>query len=436
MSVHFSIDPSVVDPGGKEPLHKQLASIIRAAIAEGHYKPGDRIEPGREFARRVNVSHPTVTRAFQELAAEGLVVRRVGSGTFVAAHVARRETERAVIGVFHYDCFGEFFERMLRGIEAACESTDIVHCPLFPEDYLGRDGKRLFADLRDRGIHGMVACPSLTIDCPGIKEGGEGFTADEAHRFVLRQLMRKMPLVLMDVCLPGIECDAVMTDNEEAAYQLARHLLDLGHRRIAFVTHSVQYPCTSSIQDRISGMRRALGEASLGWEDDWVVGFRRTPGSLLEQEEHVRQAVFDLLDRPRDRRPTAIMSVNDTFAPLVLRCLAERGVCVPEEMSVTGFDDLAHAAQQDPPLTTVAQPLERIGRQAVRLLARRFREPARAATHVELDGRLVVRQSTSSPPGKVGLFGEVGVRSSSAAGDGRRRRKQKQLVSQSGSPVG
>jgi DNA-binding LacI/PurR family transcriptional regulator len=392
-----SVDLSTLNRGSKEPLHKQLAAIIRSAIEEGHYRPGDRIEAGRDFARWTNLSHPTVTRAFRDLAAEGLVVRKVGSGTYVANRITHAERERTTIGVFHYDCFGEFFQRLLRGIQEECRQSGTVCIPVFPENYADGNAERVSAELIERGIKGIVACPSLTIDCPGLGSVVPNLTIDEAHRLLLRRLIHQMPVVLMDVCFPDVACDVVMTAHEDGAYQLAQHLLELGHRRIAFVSHSIKYPYTSSIQERIAGMKRALREAYIEHEEDWVVGFRRTQGPLLDQEEHVRQAVNSLLDRPRNRRPTAIMCVNDTFAPLVLGSLRARGVEVPEEMSVTGFDDLAHVATLEPPLTTVAQALERIGHQSVRMLIRRVQDRERPATHMTIDGILMVRESTGRP---------------------------------------
>ncbi len=92
------------------------------------------------------------------------------------------------------------------------------------------------------------------------------------------------------------------------------------------------------------------------------------------------------------------MCVTDDIARGVIRRLRRRGLRVPEDVSVTGFDDLAWSADFRPPLTTVAQPLERIGRRAVRLLLERLHNLERPPTRVVLDHRLCIRASTAPPP--------------------------------------
>jgi len=365
----------------KEPLHKQLASAIRGAIQEGHYRPGERIEPERLFMHQAHLSYPTVARAFRQLVTEGLVIRKVGCGTFVADPLPNRNRGTRTVGVVYYQR-NEFFLPIYTGIQAECNQERCRAIPVFEMGQVGGED-RVLRKLQNHGVSGILVVPSLL---------------ERQHRELIRLIVRHVPIVLIDTYLPDTPCDAVVVDNEGAAETMARHLIELGHRRIVFVTHGVQYPYGTSVRDRLAGVRRALRAAGIGDEEDWQVEFGNPVSSAQEVDRRIHRILEDLLGRGPKRRPTAIMCLNDLVALATIRALRERGLRVPQDISVTGFDDLSWAESVDPPLTTVAQPLERIGRKAARLLFERLLFPNRQPVRVEMDFRLVVRRSTAPPP--------------------------------------
>ncbi len=366
-----------------KPLHEQLAAIIRGAILEGYYRPGERIEPEREFMRASKLSYHTVARAFRNLADEGLVVRRVGSGTFVSEALPTDNSSLKTIGVV-YHCHDEFFASIFAGIQDECRQRGHVPLPILgTPDASGED--RVLKEAQKYELAGMVAIPNLKT---------------RSHRELLRLIIQHMPVVLMDSYLPETACDAVTVDNEEAAYQLTRHLLDLGHRQIVFLAEEIVYPHVTTVRDRVRGTGRALEQEGADNRQRRVIQYPDLePG---KSEGLMHRIVLDLLDRPQATRPTAVMCDNDFVAAVVLRLLRQCGLRVPQDVSVTGFDDQSFAQYADPPLTTAAQPLERIGRHAVRLLFDRLEEPNKQPVRVVLDAPLVVRESTGIAPGASG----------------------------------
>jgi LacI family repressor for deo operon, udp, cdd, tsx, nupC, and nupG len=184
-----------------------------------------------------------------------------------------------------------------------------------------------------------------------------------------------------------MDLPSVHIDNVEAAREATRFLVDAGHRRIAFMTGEASSLLTG---DRETGYRRAMAAAALDIDEDWIVeggmtidGARRATESLLAA----------------GRRPTAIFCANDEMAIACLHALHQAGFEVPADMSVMGFDDIRYARVSHPPLTTIAQPIEDIGRQVARRLVEAIDEPGNVPTGaVTLPHFLVVRNSVA-PPG-------------------------------------
>jgi LacI family transcriptional regulator len=191
------------------------------------------------------------------------------------------------------------------------------------------------------------------------------------------------PLVLVGGT-PRTEChyDVVLTGLPDGAAEMMRHLIGLGHRRIGLV-YGVAAPDLGL--DRLNaycGELAAIGEAS---GDSLVVRC----GPRLEDGY---QAALSLLDR--EPRPTAILAINDYLALGVLRACADRGLRVPEDISVAGFDDIEAASYLVPALTTVRTNAEEMGRSALRLLLTRMQQPDQACQQVYVPSQLAVRGST------------------------------------------
>lgn len=196
---------------------------------------------------------------------------------------------------------------------------------------------------------------------------------------------RGIPFVIIDPAgdpAPGIP--SVGSANWSGGLAATRHLLELGHRRIAAITGPEHVMCSLA---RLDGYRAAMKSAGAAIDPEWIRfgDFQRDGG-----EEHA----LELLRLPN--RPTAIFAGNDLQALGVLHAAAALGIAVPGDLSVVGFDDLAIAELASPRLTTIHQPLREMAEQATRLVLQLLEDPQPEVTRVELATSLVVRDSTGS----------------------------------------
>lgn len=201
---------------------------------------------------------------------------------------------------------------------------------------------------------------------------------------------RGIPFVIIDPAgdpAPGIP--SVGSANWSGGVAATRHLIELGHRRIAAITGPGELMCSLA---RLDGYRAAMMSAGVPIDPEWIRfgDFQRAGG-----ERHAAELL-----RLRDR-PTAIFAGNDLQALGVLHAAAAMGVAVPQDLSVVGFDDLAIAELASPRLTTIHQPLREMAEQATRLVLQLLEDPQPEVTRVELATSLVVRDSTAAPKATV-----------------------------------
>lgn len=184
---------------------------------------------------------------------------------------------------------------------------------------------------------------------------------------------RGYPFVLVNSGSGNPSVDSVDVDSRAAIRELTARLIHLGHRRMAFLPGSEEYDNTI---ERLAGFRQACQDAGLPDPEPWIL----CPGNYDYRQSAERMAAF--LERrarlPLEERPTALLCGNDKLAQAAREVLRERGISVPGEISLVGFDDTCYAAEMDPPLTTVRQPLRDLGARATELLLERISAPSEA----------------------------------------------------------
>ncbi|MFT3887754.1 MAG: LacI family DNA-binding transcriptional regulator [Arachnia sp.] len=190
------------------------------------------------------------------------------------------------------------------------------------------------------------------------------------------------PTVLIDEESPAHPC-SVRVDHVEGGRQAAQHLIDLGHRRLAFVGGR---PDLGQFQQRVVGMQRAMAEAGL---DPAGLVITRSDGINLESGEASARRLLAMTDRP-----TGLCCGNDMLAFGVYRALDRAGVRVPQDVALVGYDDVAFAANWIVPLTTVRQPTREMGRRAAELLLEHASGGPHEHQRVLLTPELIVRRSS------------------------------------------
>jgi LacI family transcriptional regulator len=213
-----------------------------------------------------------------------------------------------------------------------------------------------------------------------------------AYLETLRQ--HRFPHVLIDHRGVDEAAPAVAAANRQGAYGATKYLVELGHRRIGFITGAMDQICA---QHRLEGYKAALVDHGLIFAPELVY-----EGDFFQPLGYAGASVLLELPHP----PTAIFASNDVSAFGVMEAVQEHGLRIPDDVSVVGFDDIPQAVHVHPPLTTVRQPLVEMGRTATRMLLEYIKDPQRLIERVELPTELVIRQSCR-PPRAVERGGEV-----------------------------
>jgi len=324
----------------------------------------------KDIARLARVSHPTVSRALQNSplvnAQTAAKIRKIADEAgYRASAVARGLVTRRTrtIGLVVTTVDDPFAGEVTCGIEQAANdhgyAVFLASSSADPE----RERKVVQA-LAERRVDGIIVTSSRV---------------GALYLPLLEEL--NVPIVLVNDQYPGEFVHSVMIENVEGARAAVEHLIGLGHRRIAYVGDRLGY---QSDAERLAGYKDALKRGGIEFRAALVKEGNGRPEAAIE-------AVDELLALPAP--PTAICCYNDMTALGALRAIRARGLRVPEDVSVTGFDDLFFAAYLQPPLTTVRQPMRRMGQLAMEnLLKLMSGEDSVAQSRVEAE--LIVRAST------------------------------------------
>jgi LacI family transcriptional regulator len=192
---------------------------------------------------------------------------------------------------------------------------------------------------------------------------------------------QQFPYMLIDHQGLGDYHHSVGATNFEGAYAATRHLIELGHRRIGFITGALELGCAV---DRLEGYRAALAQFGIPVDPALI-----QEGDFLQPQGFAGAEA--LLGMPE--RPTAIFASNDEMAFGVMEAARVHSLRLPEDLSVIGFDDIPRAADVYPPLTTVRQPLEQMGRVAAETLLKLINDSQFVVERIVLPTELIIRQS-------------------------------------------
>jgi LacI family transcriptional regulator len=326
----------------------------------------------RDVAKRAGVSAMTVSRVINEqpgVSAETRerITRAIAELDYAPSKVAGSLTsaKTELLGMIVPDVSNPFFGPIVRGAETMARKAGFRLLLCNSESDL-RLEKDYVSDLVAHRVEGLLIAP----------------VGDKSAGHLGRLVEQRFPMVLLDRKVEGLACDSVTLDNVEAARVLTAHLLDVGHRRIAFVTDADE---VSTGRERLEGVRAALDAAGVAFSDDLV--FHTTTDQIGGYR--ATQLVLGL-----EQRPTAIIAVNNMTAVGAMEALRQSSVRVPEDISLVCFDDVQHLAVISPFLTVVDQPAETMARVAAQLLLERIAGNAgKQPRTVTFPGNLIVRKS-------------------------------------------
>lgn len=325
-----------------------------------------------DVAGEAGVSKSTVSRVLNQPdivadATREAVLKAVEKLGYRPSRVARRlRMERGhanMLGLVIPDIQNPFFADIARGVEDVAYAHDYALVLSNSDEDPARQEVAL-ETLRTESVDGVIV-PPVADDDPHVRNMAEA----------------GIPVVCVDRRLRGRRVDTITSDNFEGAYEAVVHLIEHGHRRIGFVGG---IPRISTTRDRKRAYRQAL--------EDYGVDVR---SALIREgnsrQEAGRRLTGELLDGAAP--PTALFTGNNLMTLGAYVAVHERGLCIPDDLAIIGYDDVPWALALHPPPTVVDQPGYEIGQRAAEMLLQRIEQPDRTPTTVTLQHRLVLRRS-------------------------------------------
>ncbi len=337
----------------------------------------------KEIAKECGVSVATVSRVLNNLPRSA------------SPEVKKRVRDTAARLNYHPSAVARGLSRQKMDTIGILRTYDPDRTPeLFTDRYFGpiADGAiRLASDI---GLRIQIALRTHTDAFADISEYCDGqcdgwilVAIVNALPFYRLLEARGVPFVLVGEYReePGIS--VVDIENVTAGYKLAAHLLELGHRRIGVLGGDPEH---RSSFDRVEGCKLAFQQWGVEFDDSLNL-----PGQYSVESGYANARA--LMEFPSDRRPTALFCSDDEIAVGAMQALDELSFRIPDDVSVIGINDVPHAANVNPPLTTFQQPYRQMGESAVDLLVKQIQGKAAPGTKLRLPGELIVRKSTASP---------------------------------------
>ena len=357
----------------KKARYEEIYETLRSEILKGKFADSSHFPSDNALARRFGVGRQTVYFAVSRLCGEKLVSRRRGSGTFITK--TARKNGGAIVAIAPSFPSSEIYPVICRELSRICQENGRLFCYADACSDNARDAlarlKNSIRSMAGEGVAGIIFRP---VDY---------YQNSSEINLEIASAIRKagIPLVLLDCEMGEPEVssgfDVVGIDNMVAGMCLAKHVTELGSRRILFV-----YRARSSVNVRLRqiGIKAILDEIS---------------GTSLKCIRMPEGGLPGLSRLIREFKPDAILGAGDFIAANVLKLLAKMRLRVPDDVLVAGIDDVAIAGMTTPALTSVRQPCAEIARAAFDMLAWRIENPGAVPRRVALAADLIVRESTT-----------------------------------------
>ncbi len=335
-------------PGAPAP-YQQIRQILREEILTSK-RTGERIAPERELAKRFGANRATISRAISALVREGLLVRRVGCGTFVSdGEEAPSQAKTSIVGLVVPYISGTFPSETIRSAIRRLREHDYKAVLFDSADLVTTEAEELERVARE-GLDGALVMP--------VPQPTNIPLFDRVRRLGL-------PLVFVDRMPIGLEGDLVCTDHFGGAYEATSRLIKRGHKRIAHFTVLIE--CMSSaIEQRRRGYEQALIDHGIEVDPELIC----PPAYYRDHTLYFKHAVAYL--HAMERPVTAVFCLYCQFVLSTVEAATALGIKVPEDLEVSGFLDANYHSLENTSILKLIQDQERIGEMAADLLISRI----------------------------------------------------------------
>ncbi len=354
-----------------KPRYLQIAEGIAGQIQSGQLQIDDKLPSEKELCETWQVSTITVRRSLLELAKQKLIVTKQGVGSFVAQQQKSRRADaqsNQLLGVvipatadYHNGRVLGAIERLAREMGYSLVVKQSANQPKKETESIEM--------LLDRDVAGILLSP---------------VSGDSSQTLVscAKLMAEKMPFVLIDRYLPMLQTPYVIADNQKGGYEVTSHLIKAGHQNIAYL----RGVASSASDDRQAGYEKALAQSNL---ESRIVA--------VGNADYDMQYAIDKIDAFLNQsggQYTALFAENDHFARAAYDACRQKGIDIPADIAIAGFDDAPYASLLMPSLTTVFQPDVSIAEAAIRMVVQLIKGIDVQERMAVIAPELIVREST------------------------------------------
>lgn len=337
----------------------------------------------KDIAKEAGVAHSTVSRALRgsslisQETTKHIQETALHLGYLPSAAARSLKTNRSqALGAIVSNIDDPYFSEILQGIEEVAQGNNYSLFMAASQ----RDPEReatIIQSMRQHRVDGVIICSTT-------------FSDKQSEHFSKYGI----PVVVVNNQAAEDYRYSIYHDDVNGSRQLTMHLIKLGHRKIGYLGNSHTGRTT---WDRLAGFRQEMESAGLPVPDNYIF---ELPGSEPERTTLASEHFLNLPDRP-----TALVCFNDIMAIGLLKSLQQRGVRIPDDISITGFDNIVFSNYTNPPLTTFDQPKRFIGQKAAELILSLLNPTSKTPVPEQkiqvLKGKLLVRESTAPPPSNI-----------------------------------
>jgi GntR family transcriptional regulator of arabinose operon len=358
------------------PVYMRVADDLRSKLGGDGFAAGQLLPSEHELSKAYNLSRGTIRKALDVLASENLISRQPGRGTIILPPQPETIEQRRTIAVL-WSIVRWIGADMLASIE---QHLSAANCDILFSTSKHEPHKE--AEALERLLH---------TDLDGLILYTTG--TDQNNALINAFIEKSIPVVLLDRFTPSLadKLSWVTSENFNGAYELTKHLIDLQHRRIAYVVWTPDCDAISTLHERQAGYEAAIAETGLA-----TLTLIQCGAEPKGQERLLfADTLFEFIDT---HQPTAIFFHNDATIYRLYPFFRDWGIRIPEDISVVGFDGLEVQFGLSPfDLTTARQDFDRLGHEAAQLLCQLIESPQQQPIHVRLPVTLHIGNTTAAP---------------------------------------
>lgn len=366
--------PKIINYNDPTPFYEQIERDIKRKIDAGILKPGDNVGSLNYLCKEYSVSIITVKKAISDLVSKGVLITRVGKGTYVADPKKERVdfSKNKTIGLVLRDIKHPFFSLISDGIEERAYELGYNILLSSSSNKIEKEENQINY-FRKLGVDGLIIA-SLSLEY-------------KATDYIQRLHDENFPYVMVSY-IHEPHCWYVGSDHELGGYIATEHLIKLGYKLIGYL-HAGRSNLLSEI--RKNGYSRALRDYGIPY-DSRLIFYLEQPevGEIVDRYQQGYN--FGKKFKNLEKKPEALFIYSDLVALGFQQAVLEEGIKIPDDIAIVGFDDVFFASYSKVPLTTVHQPAEKIGNIAVDVIDKRINKED-IGNRIILKPSLIVRES-------------------------------------------